>query len=87
MNLELKTRILRVAEQARLANILKEFVGTMADFADSWASSSSQLTKAIETRDVDLLSRAILENRKQAEQMNFVMKSYERVLSKLGGNP
>lgn len=84
MNPALKARILRVADQVKVVNHYRELVEAMAKISDEWNSSSSLMQKAMETRDVGLLSKAILENNKQAKSMNYIMERHERIAAKLG---
>lgn len=83
MRFALQARILRVANQVAVLGHFAELVKTMAEFSDAWSASSADMKKGLQTHDVDLLSRAILENRKQAEQMSFVLRRYERIVSNL----
>jgi hypothetical protein len=82
----LKTRILKVADQIKVVNHFRELVEHMGKLSDSWTSSAALMKKGLETRDVDMLSKAILENRMQAERMNYILQRYERIATKLGEN-
>jgi len=83
MRFALKARILRVADQVAVLSHFAELVKAMTGLSDAWSASSADMKRGLETHDVDLLSKAILENRKQAEQMSFVLRRYERIMSNL----
>ncbi len=84
MRPELKTRILRVAEAMKVFRYYEDLVKNMAQFSNAWNATAEEMKKGLETRDVDLLARAIRENRKQAQRLSYVLERHERLVSNLG---
>jgi hypothetical protein len=84
MRPELKARILRVADTVRVFRYYEELVKDMARFSNIWNSTSDQMTKGLQDRDIDMLSKAILEGRKEAARLSYVLQRHERVVAKLG---
>jgi hypothetical protein len=84
MRPELKARILRVADTIRIFRYYEELVSDLARFSNVWNTTSEQMKKGLQTRDVDMLSRAILENVKEAGRFSSVLQRHERIVAKMG---
>lgn len=79
----LRKRLIRVASNLSQFRLYKEFYEEMASFSDKLNSSASVMAKALQDRDVDSLSKSLVENKKTAAELSFVLQRHQRILFKL----
>jgi len=83
MNSALKTRMVLAANKARIFMRYKALLKDVALMADKWSASAGLMRQALNNRDIDLLSRSILENHSQSKQMSELLKRHERIMANM----
>lgn len=79
----LQQRLKRVASNIQQIRLYKEFYEEMADFSDRVNASASDMVKSLQDRDVGTLSKALMENKKIAAELSYVLQRHQRVLLKM----
>jgi len=83
MRANLRVRLVRVASDIQHLKNYRDLVEAMAELSDQLNASASEMVSAFEARDVEAVSKAILENRKTARQINYVLQRHERIVQNL----
>lgn len=79
----LRKRLLRVASDIKHLKNYHQFYEEMSGFSDSLNAMAAASVKALQARDVDLLSKSLLENKKVAQELSIALQRQQRILMKL----
>lgn len=83
MDPRLRVRIVRIASEIRYLRHYRSLVHAMGDISDAMNASASDMKAAMEGRDVDRLSRAIMNVNKVAKELEFVVQGHTRIIQNM----